>query len=127
MRARELAIRDSMRLLQRRLSVGQTTRPSAPRFDYKAAFYASTIAGVFVRLAAVRIRRRDVPIARRAWMIVGALAGGAGAAGVFACIFVFNAFMSIGFSSIPAAGMFWATVITALFAGLGASLAPRRI
>jgi hypothetical protein len=130
MRARAQQVRDSMLTEYRRragaAALPRQSKAGAPFYEYTWAFYASAIVGVLVGLTAVRLRRRDEPTARRAWMLVGALAGGAGAASVFFCVFVFNAIMSIGFSSIPAAGMFGFTLFLVVACGLGVSFAPRR-
>ena len=98
----------------------------APFYGYNWVFYATLVAGVVIGATAVRIHRRDTPVARRAWMTVGALAGGVGAAGVFLACFVFSAFMSVGFSAIPPMGMFLTTFLIVAACGFGVAISPPR-
>jgi hypothetical protein len=94
--------------------------------DYTWVFYSTLAAGALIGAVAVRFRQRDREVARRAWMVVGALGGGAVAAGVFLSFFALSAVMSIGFSPIPPVAMFWITLLVVAAGALGVALSPPR-
>lgn len=130
LRQRGRSASDSIVAARRREAANRRTPDRGPMngegpfYGYNWVFYTTFVAGVLIGATAVRIRRRDTEVARRAWMTVGALAGGAGAAGVFLVCFMFSAIMSVGFTAVPPMGIFWTTFLIVAACGVGVAISP---
>jgi len=142
--ARERARVDSLRRVMqahsesivraRRAAAGPSAKPSrsplsgaSPFYGYNWVFCADLLLGAFVGWLATRLRsRNDPPATRMVWMFVGVLLGAAGAAAVFLTVFVFNAFMSVGFSAMAPALMFGLTLAGIVVAALPLAFSRRR-